>query len=147
MVDPESLGARGTPFPLDVERGKCFEFARAVRSEDPAHLCGAVSHPTFLSTTLHWEKRVEGANPWALVQMSEELGMHAEQEFVFHGPPPGAGDRLIAQARIDDIWEKRSRAGHRLIFVKMVTEFRDANGALRAEAILTGVERHPPEAP
>ena len=145
MVNPDALGATGTPFSLDVERGKCFEFARAVLSQDPAQLSGEVSHPTFLSTTLHWEKHVEGANPWALVEMSEELGMHAEQEFVFHGPPPAAGERLTAQARIDDIWEKQSRSGHRLIFVRMVTTFRDASGTLRAESILTGVERHPPE--
>ena len=34
-----------------------------------------------------------------------------------------------------------SCAGSMLTFVKMVTEFRDADGALVAEAILTGVER------
>ena len=149
MVAPESLGAEGNPFEQDIERGKIFEFARAVLAhDDPAHTEGErpVIPPTFLSTTLIWEKRVEGANPWAQVQLSEELGMHAEQEFVFHGPPPRAGDRLTAQARISEIYEKHSRSGHRLIFVKMVTEFRDPEGALVAEAILTGVERHPPVA-
>jgi len=143
MVNKASLGAKGTVFEMDMERGKIFEFARAVLSEDPAHLEGAtpIIPPTFLSTTLIWEKRVEDANPWSQVEMSEERGMHAEQEFIFHGPPPRAGDRLFAQARISEIYDKERRDGSMLTFVKMVTEFRDADGALVAEAILTGVER------
>ncbi len=149
MVDKTSLGATGVPFELDVERGKIFEFARAVLSDDPAHCTGEhpVIPPTFLSTTLHWEKRHEDANPWSQVQMSEERGMHAEQEYIFHGPPPRAGDRLFAQAKITDITEKQSRSGAVLIFVKMVTEFRDADGTLVAESILTGVERQLPAEP
>jgi hypothetical protein len=145
MVARSSLGAEGTVFEMDMERGKIFEFARAVLSDDPAHATGEhpVIPPTFLSTTLIWEKRVEGANPWSQVQMSEERGMHAEQEFVFHGPPPRAGDRLYAQARIAEITEKESRSGH-LVFVKMITEFRNEAGDLVAESILTGVERQVP---
>ena len=147
MVAKSSLGAQGAVFEMDIERGKIFEFARAVLSSDPAHCEGIhpVIPPTFLSTTLHWEKRVEGANPWSEVAMSEERGMHAEQEYVFHGPPPRAGDKLHAQARITEIYDKQSRSGTVLTFVKMVTEFRDDTGKLVAESILTGVERQLPE--
>jgi len=147
VVAHSSLGAKGTVFEMDMERGKIFEFAVAVLCDDPAHCSGMhpVIPPTFLSTTLHWEKRVEGANPWALVEMSEERGMHAEQEYVFHGPPPRAGDKLLAQARITEIYDKQSRSGTSLTFVKMVTEFRDEQGKLVAESILTGVERQLPE--
>jgi acyl dehydratase len=143
MVNPTALGAQGAPFVLDVERGKIAEFARAVRSAHPAHLRaeGAVIPPTFLTTQFFWEERVEGANPWARVEMSQERGMHAEQEYVFHGPPPRAGERLFARSCITEIWEKTSRAVGALTFVKMVTEHRDAAGALRAESILTGVEK------
>ena len=142
MVAKSALGAEGQPFELDVERGKIAEFARAVRSSHPAHFArdGAVVPPTFLTTQFFWEERVDGANPWALVAMSQERGMHAEQEYVFHGPPPRAGERFTARSRITDIWEKESRSAGTLTFVKMVTEFRDAAGVLRAEAILTGVE-------
>lgn len=148
MVAPESLGAEGTPFELDIERGKIGEFARAVHADHPDHWRG--EHPvipaTFLATQFFWEERVEGANPWALVAMSQERGMHAEQEYVFHGPPPRAGERLVATSRIAEIWEKPSRSAGTLTFVKMVTEFRDDEGTLRAEAILTGVETaKPPE--
>ncbi|TNE90831.1 MAG: dehydratase [Deltaproteobacteria bacterium] len=150
MVAPKSLGAEGTPFEMDIERGKIGEFARAVHAEHPDHWQG--DHPvvpaTFLTTQFFWEERVAGANPWALVEMSQERGMHAEQEYIFHGPPPRAGERLFARSRIAEIWEKPSRSAGTLTFVKMITEFRDAEGTLRAEAILTGVETgKPPEAP
>jgi len=145
MVDPSALGAAGAPFTLDIERGKVIEFARATQASHPDHLAeDALIPATFLTTQLFWEKLVDGANPWALVRMSEERGMHAEQEYIFHGPPPQAGQRLHAASVIADITEKIARSGHRLVFVKMVTEYRDDDGELVAEAILTGVERHPP---
>lgn len=148
MVSRAAKGVEGAPFEMDVERGKIAEFARAVRSTHPEHFLadGAVVPPTFLTTQFFWEERVPGANPWALVEMSQERGMHAEQEYVFHGPPPRAGERLFARSRITDIWEKESRSAGTLTFVRMVTEFRDASGALRAEAILTGVETGRPPA-
>ena len=84
MIDKSALGAVGEPFELIVERGKLDEMARAVRAErSPV--------PTFLTTIFHWERMCPGANPWHKVGMSEELGMHAEQEYLFHGPPPAEG--------------------------------------------------------
>lgn len=142
MVDKSALGNQGPPFQLDVERGKVHEFARAVHSADPAHFDSdtPIVPATFLATQMHWERLVPGSNPWDTVQMDPSKGVHAEQEYVFHGPPPKAGERLTAQSRIAEIWDKTGRAGT-LTFVKMITEFRDSDGTLRAEAILTGVER------
>jgi len=150
MVDKSALGAEGQPFVMDIERGKIHEFARATRSAHSSHFDGdhPVIPPTFLTTQFFWEELVEGSNPWHLVQMSQKRGMHAEQEYVFHGPPPRAGERLFARSMVTEIWEKESRSAGTLTFVKMVTEFRDAEGRLRAEAILTGVETaKPPESP
>jgi hypothetical protein len=146
MVAKQSLGVEGSPFEMDIERGKIDEFSRAIRAGHPDHFHGSnpVVPPTFLTTQFFWEKRVEGANPWDLVQMSEERGMHAEQEYIFHGPPPRAGDRLVAQSRITELYDKASRSGNTLTFVKMVTEYRDPQtDRLVAEAVLTGVERQP----
>ena len=143
MVDWASKGAQGAEFELVVERGKVREFARAIEADHPAY-GGAdpLTPPTFLTTMFHWEIEVEDGNPWDRVAMSQERGMHAEQEYRFHGPPPRAGERLVARSRIDDIWDKDSRSGAKLMFVRMITEFRAADsGELRAEAILTGVER------
>ena len=141
MINKEAVGAEGVPFEMHVEAGKIAEFAEAIKAQSPAHHGEAAVVPaTFLTTQFFWEERVPGANPWQLAGMSQERGMHAEQEYVFHGPPPRAGERLTATSRITAITEKTSRSGTVLVFVKMVTEFRDADGTLRAEAVLTGVE-------
>ncbi|NCG18771.1 MAG: dehydratase [Rhodobacterales bacterium] len=144
MVARKALGAEGESFEIDIERGKIDEFARAVHATHPHHFNGreVVIPATFLTTMFFWEKRVPGSNPWDLIKMSEERGMHAEQEYIFHGPPPKAGDRLIASSTITELYDKERRSGGTLTFVKMTTAFRDPEtGHLRAEAILTGVER------
>ena len=45
--------------------------------------------------------------------------------------------------RIDRIFEKQSSRGGALTFVEMVTEFRDLEGTLVAEAKMTAVETAP----
>ncbi len=144
MVAKSCVGVVGEPFEMHIELGKIGEFAQATHAVMDAYLQGAVVPPTFLTTDFFWKDRQPGSDAWEAVEMSEERGMHAEQEYVFHGPPPKAGDVLIGTCRIDDVTEKISRAGDRLEFVKMVTEYRDKEtGALVAESILTGVERWP----
>jgi hypothetical protein len=141
-MNEQALGAEGQPFVLDVERGKVREFAHAVRATHPAFFDGEhpISPPTFLTTMFFWEAEVAGANPWHLVQMDQQRGMHAEQEYVFHGPPPRAGTRLYCRSRITQIFAKQGKRGGTLRFAVMVTEFRDRDGKLLAEAKLTGVE-------
>jgi hypothetical protein len=146
MVDSAAAGAQGVPFELVVERGKVREFARAVQTEHPAYRTSDAPPipPTFLTTMFFWEANIDGANPWQLVQMSQERGLHAEQEYVFHGPPPHAGTRLICQSRIERIYDKLGRRGGKLSFAVMVTEFRDETGKLVALARMTGVETEKP---
>jgi hypothetical protein len=140
MVDHAAEGRIGTPFNLDVERGKIREFARATHSANPAYLDDPVPvvPPTFLTTAFHWQDG--DSDPWSAVAMDQRRGLHAEQEYVFHGPPPRAGQRLTAQSRIAEITQKPGRRSGMLTFVVMVTEFRDENGRLVAEARMTGVE-------
>jgi hypothetical protein len=146
VIDKGALGAEGTPFEVDVERGKVREYARAVHATHRAFFDGEhpIAPPTFLTTQFFWEAEVDRANPWHLVQMDQRRGMHAEQEYVFHGPPPRAGTRLYARSRITEIYDKQGRRGGTLTFAVMVTEFRDASGQLVAEAKLTGVETEKP---
>ncbi len=149
MVDFAAKGAEGAAFRFDVEYGKLREFARAIATDDPAYHAGdrPVVPPTFLTSMFHWERNVAESNPWPLVAMSQKRGVHAEQEYIFHGPPPRAGDTLTAQSRIDEIWEKEGRRGGKLVFVTMVTAFHDQDGTLVAEAKMTAVETaKPPEA-
>ncbi|WP_426512390.1 FAS1-like dehydratase domain-containing protein [Dactylosporangium sp. McL0621] len=139
MVDDSAAGRTGEPFTLDIERGKIREFARATRSADPSYLDteDPVVPPTFLTTAFFWQSGA--ADPWAAVAMDQQRGLHAEQEFVFHGPPPRAGDRLTGVSRIESVTRKEGRSGP-LAFAVMVTEFRDGTGRLVATARLTGVE-------
>jgi len=144
-INKDAVGAVGEPFEVLVERGKIDELARAVHAEHPDHRRErAVPPPTFLTTIFFAEARVPGANPWHRVGMSQERGMHAEQEYIFHGPPPVAGTRLIAQSRIAEIYEKQGKRGGTLTFAVMVTEFRDESGRLVAESRMTGVETSKP---
>lgn len=140
MVDHAAVGLTGEPFTMDLERGKIREFAKATRSTNPAYLDdpAPVIPPTFLTTAAFWQ---EGpSDPWPAVRMDQRRGLHAEQEFIFHGPPPRAGQRLVGQSHIAEITEKEGRRGGTLTFAVMVTEFRDASGNLVAESRLTGVE-------
>ena len=100
--------------------------------------------PTFLTTQFFWEEHVPGSNPWHLVKLDPQRGMHAEQEYVFFGPPPRAGTRLFATSRIESVYEKEGKRGGKMGFAVMVTEFRDSEGKLVAEARLTGVETERP---
>jgi hypothetical protein len=139
MVDKTALGKAGAPFAMDIERGKIREFARATHSQHPDYLSESpVIPPTFLTTAAFWSNG--DSTPWEAVGMDLSRTLHAEQEYVFHGPPPRAGTRLVARSRITDIYEKQGRRGGQLTFVVMVTEFRDPSGRLVAEARLTGVQ-------
>jgi MaoC dehydratase-like protein len=147
MVDKAAVGYEGEPFELAVERGKIREFARATYSrhadyfDDPR----PVAPPTFLTTIFFWEK--PASSPWMKVDMDQQRGLHAEQEYVFHGPPPRAGTQLTCQSRVEEIYEKEGRRGGTMTFAVMVTEFRDESGRVVAEARMTGVETSkPPEA-
>jgi hypothetical protein len=148
MADLSAVGSVGTPFELFVDHGKVREFALATRATHDSHFRGEheVCPATFLTTILFWQELTEGANPWSLVKLDPVRGLHAEQEYVFYGPPPRAGTRLMCQSRIESVYEKEGRRGGKLVFAVMVTEFRDAAGKLVAEARLTGVETEKPPA-
>jgi hypothetical protein len=144
MVDATAQGRTGTEFEMVVELGKIREFAAATGSTDPEQLTGPapVSPATFLTTMAFWQ--TGDSDPWPHVRMDQRRGLHAEQEFVFHGPPPRAGDRLTCRSRIADIYQKPGRRGGTLTFAVLVTEFRDPDGRLVAEARSTGVETAQP---
>ena len=140
MVDSAAEGRTGAEFTLDVERGKIREFARATASRNPAYLAdeAPVSPPTFLTTAMFWA--AGEADLWQEVKMDQRRGLHAEQEFVFTGPPPRAGTRLTGRSRIEKVFTKQGRRGGVLTFAVMVTEFRDETGTVVAYSRLTGVE-------
>ena len=127
-------------FEMPIERGKIREFAKAMRSRNDAYEGeDATIPPTFLTTArMTWEPRDEA--------MALDLGLdrrrvlHASEEYVFHGPPPTAGQTLICSSRIADRYEKQGRRGGTLKFAVTVTEFRTPEGELVAEQRATSVE-------
>ncbi len=137
MVNRDAVGTVGEPFELIVELGKIREFARATHADHPAFQAGTCIPPTFLTTAYHWH--TASSDVEFAAELDPQRSLHAEQEFVFHGPPPAAGTRLTGTARIDQVFEKRGKRGA-MTFVVLVTEYRDEEGALVAESRLTGVE-------
>ncbi|HKY74761.1 MAG TPA: MaoC family dehydratase N-terminal domain-containing protein [Acidimicrobiia bacterium] len=139
-MDKSIEGNRGKPFRVVVEEGKVREFARAVKSSNPAYLEGpqATSPATFLASSVFWQRPEN--SPWGGAKLNWERILHGEQEFVFPGPPPAAGTELTAEARIDRVFEKEGKRGGTMTFVEVVTEYRDGSGAIVAESRSTVIE-------
>ena len=135
---------------MPVEWGKIREYAVATGSENPDYLDNpnAPIPPTFLSTVIFWEQPGGGLTTPEAAAALAELGLEedirnllsAEQEYVFHGPLPRAGERLALANRFDGVEVKEGRRGGRMVFTRFAVEFRDpATGALRAECLYTSV--------
>lgn len=131
---------RGKPFDFWVETGKVREFARATGTKDPAYAQERpVAPPTFLMAADLWQT-AENA-PWGDSPPDFRRLLHGEQEFVFHGPPPRAGDHLVGQVRIDRRYAKEGKRGGTMTFTETVTEYRAADtGELVAEVRATLIE-------
>jgi hypothetical protein len=135
-----SEGRQGAPFTMVVERGKIREFARATKSANPDYLEGdqPLSPVTFLAASAFWQDASNSA--WGDGPRNFERILHGEQEFVFFGEPPRAGDVLTGVSRIDRVYEKEGRRGGVMKFTEGVTEFRDPSGRLVAESRTTSIE-------
>lgn len=138
----EERGPAGQPYAFEVERGKIREFARATKARDGAYFDDPVpvAPPTFLASSAFWVG--PGSSPLGVRNWSRIL--HGEQEFVFHGPPPRAGQSLVAQQRVEDTYEKQGRRGGTMRFTIVVTEFRTPDGDLVAESRSTVIETSKP---
>ena len=141
-MDPSLEGRTGAPFTMAVEVGKVREFAVATKSRNPDYAGGVGDHPvipgTFLMTATFWQSSEHSPLHGAAVNWHRVL--HGEQEFVFHGEPPRAGDVLTGTTRIDRMYEKQGKRGGTMAFVETVTEFRDPAGELLVESRHTIIE-------
>ena len=144
MVDKSAVGATDEPFAMTVERGKIREFATATMSASTDYLdaLDAPIPPTFLTTTAFWSP--PGRSVYSKVKMDLRRLLHGGQEYTFFGPPPTAGTELSVQTRVAEIYEKEGKRGGTMTFVITVTEFRDPEGTLVAEARSTAIETGKP---
>jgi hypothetical protein len=135
--DSDSKLDAGRPWEVVVERGKIAEFAEAMLSDEPAYRGpDAIIPPTFLTSAARW------ATPGVRVNVGFDRKrlLHGEQEYVFHGDLPAAGDVLTAQEKVVDRFSKPGKRGGEMRFATVVTEYRDAAGTLVAEAKATFIE-------
>ena len=89
MGDP--VGSTGREFEVVIERGKIREFAAAMQCHDGAYQGpDAIIPPTFLISAVTWAPSDSRLN----VGFDRRRLLHGEQEFIFHGPPPRAGQTL-----------------------------------------------------
>jgi N-terminal half of MaoC dehydratase len=134
------VGTRGTQYEMVVERGKIAEFAAAMQSRHMAYAGpGAIVPPTFLMSSSLWAP--EGAA--VDVGFDRSRLLHGEQEFIFYGPPPRAGQVLKVSDQIVDRYEKPGRTGGMMRFAVVVTEYRSEDGTIVAEARKTLIETAP----
>ncbi|MCU4182980.1 MaoC family dehydratase N-terminal domain-containing protein [Acidiferrimicrobium sp. IK] len=141
-MDTSLEGRTAAPFTMVVELGKVREFAAATKSTNPDYAGDPGDHPvspgTFLMSAAFWQKPEN--SPFFGVELNWHRILHGEQEFVFHGTPPRAGDVLTGVARIDRVYEKAGKRGGTMTFTESVTEFRNPAGELVAESRGTMIE-------
>lgn len=127
---------------MPIEWGKVREYARATDAERPVYLDDphAPIPPTFLATVTFWTPIGETVRAPEVQAACESVGIKAgvgallslEQEYVFHGPLPRAGDTLHTSEELRDVEVKQGRQGP-MVLVRFVVSFRDDAGVLRAE--------------
>jgi hypothetical protein len=131
---------------MPIEWGKIREYAVATGAARPEYLDDpqAPIPPTFLATVVFWDSmgvtldspEVDAAFMSLGIDRDVRRVLSAEQEYVFHGPVPRAGDVLHTGGRFDGVEVKEGRRGP-MIFIHFAIEFRDDAGALRAECLYT----------
>jgi hypothetical protein len=141
---------------MPIERGKIREYATATAASRPAYLddLKAPVPPTFLATVVFWTpigetlRSPEVLRACATAGVAADLGslLSLEQEYVYQGPPPHAGETLRTAERLSDITVKRTRDGRAMVVIRFTVSFRDERGDLRAECNYTSayVQRERP---
>ncbi len=141
---------------MPIERGKIREYATATAAARPAYLDDpqAPVPPTFLATVVFWAPIGETLRSPEVLRACAEAGVAAdlgsllslEQEYVYHGPLPHAGETLRTAERLGDIRVKRTRDGRAMVVIRFTVFFHDERGGLRAECTYTSayVQRERP---
>jgi hypothetical protein len=130
-----------TAYDMPIERGKIREFARSTGSERREYLedNDAPVPPTFLRTAAFWQP-AGAVSPLAGTKLNLSRILHGEQEYVFFGPPPHAGQTLHIQPRLESITEKEGKRGGTMRVITTVEDFTDEAGNLVAQSRSTLIE-------
>jgi hypothetical protein len=147
MANKDAVGMSTPTFEMTVERGKIREFARATGSSSPEYVdaADAVIPPTFLTTVAFWQPP-DAAAIYKAIDMDGRRLLHGEQEYLFTGAPPRAGDRLHVTTEVEEIYEKEGKRGGTMTFAVTRTDFTDDDGVIVAQARATAIETGRPPA-
>lgn len=147
MIDVEhAKSLELAPLTFEVERGRLRAFARSIGETDPIYLdtdaARAAGHRDLLvPPTFVFSMSLEADRPFGYLEdLGVDLGqiLHGEQRFDYRAPMH-AGDTLVLQDRIVDVFDKRGGA---MEFVVKDTEVR-RDGELVATGRTTIIVRHP----
>ena len=136
--EPAVECGRSPRFEFPIERGKIFEFARAIHSENPAFFgASALAPPTFLIVAgeiwgYSWER--PGDSPLAETGVNASQALHLEETYEFYGEPLRAGDVLEGELCLFTPIEKVGRRSGRLTLHTTETTFWRPDGARAALA-------------
>ena len=132
--DESIIGMEGPVYDVDLERGRIRQFAKSIYAFHPAYHeeSKPVVPPTFLIMSGYFYGYILARAPRdsAFGSIDEDFTTCADggQEFVFHGPLPRAGDRLVAATHMHDFKERQGRRGGRLRIYVTCTRFHTAGG-------------------
>ena len=137
MISREFIGRVYPPGTIHVEEGRLRLFAKAIGETNPIYTdeaaAKAAGHRSLLAPptfTFCLETEVYDPVQW-LREMNVDIGriLHGEQSFTYHAPVC-VGDTLTFEARISDIYHKKSGA---LEFIVKDTKVKNQEGKLVAE--------------
>jgi hydroxyacyl-ACP dehydratase HTD2-like protein with hotdog domain len=127
----ESLKGTSTgPVRWEVERGAIRRFAAAIGDVEPSHARGDVAPPTF-PTTLRLDL------PAGVIEKSRIL--HAGEEYRYRRALR-AGDVLLVERQVEDVYEKTGSLG-RMTFIVLAGTGRDEQGEIVFESRTTLIYR------
>ncbi|WP_205452100.1 MaoC family dehydratase N-terminal domain-containing protein [Sphingobium estronivorans] len=115
------IGHRFAPVQAHVEAGRLRNFRKVIGCAQPGE---QTAPPTYLFAL----EMIESENPMAFI---EDLGidmaklLHSEQSFTYFAPVR-AGDRILLETVVTDIFEKKGGA---LLFVVQDTKATNQHGA------------------
>jgi acyl dehydratase len=146
MLDRSFVGKITQSRWVDVEKNQLRFFARAVGEKNPIYTDEAVAKaagyrslpapPTFLfSLSLPLDKPL---GRFVEAGFDLETMLHGQQAFEYHRPIC-AGDHLLIETRVIDIFEKKNGA---LEFMIEQTTASDENGSLLASMRLTMISNN-----
>lgn len=137
MIDKKWIGYTGPEVTFDIERGRLKFFAQAIGETNPVYVDREAAQaagyrdlpvpPTFLLAADFDSNELFST----LAKMGVPLGkiLHGEQGYTYH-LPVCAGETVVVQSKISDIYDKKGGA---LVFIVRDSTVTNAAGELAAE--------------